>query len=156
VLHHRSDIGFEPVGDRIHVDLQSALDEAVEITDYDAVVSALARQRPLWPPGTAHGYHARTFGFLIDELVRRIDGRRIAAYWREIFAEPLALDIWIGLPAEQNDRVATIYAAKAGTPPEPAQFYRDLITPGTLPRRTFTTIRACLDGARYQSKGPTR
>ncbi len=95
-----------------------ALDQAVEVTDYAAVVKALEKQKPLWPPGTAHGYHARTFGFLIDELVRRIDFRSIGEYWRDVFAEPLGLDIWIGLPAEENNRLATIYPAKAsGAPP---------------------------------------
>ena len=117
----------------------SAIDEPVSIFDYEAVIAALARQKPLWPPGTAHGYHARTFGFLIDEIARRIAGVRIASYWREVFAEPLQLDFWIGLPAELNDRCATIYAAKSANAPEPAEFYRKLAQPGTLQRRTFTS-----------------
>jgi hypothetical protein len=79
-----------------------ALDRPVEVTDYPAVVRALEEQKPLWPPGSAHGYHARTFGFLIDELVRRIDSRPIAMYWRDVFAEPLGLDIWIGLTGERK------------------------------------------------------
>jgi CubicO group peptidase (beta-lactamase class C family) len=116
-----------------------ALDRSVEVTDYAAVIRALEEQAPLWPPKTAHGYHARTFGFLIDELVRRITGLTLATYWRKFLAEPLALDFWIGLPMELNPRVATIYAAKAGRPPEPAKFYRDLTTPGTLQRKVFTS-----------------
>ncbi|MBA3832313.1 MAG: beta-lactamase family protein [Chthoniobacterales bacterium] len=119
----------------------SALDELVEVADHAAVVRALARQKPLWAPGTAHGYHARTFGFLIDELVRRIDGRTIGNYWRQIFAEPLALDIWIGLPPAENARVATIRAAKAGGTAEPEAFYQALATPGTIERKTFTSPR---------------
>ena len=116
-----------------------ALDRRVDILDYGAVICALEEQAPLWPPGTAHGYHARTFGFLLDELVRRIAGKPLAEYWREIFGEPLKLDLWIALPEKENPRVATMYAAKAGTPPEPKQFYTDLITPGTLARKTFTS-----------------
>ncbi|MDQ6654854.1 MAG: beta-lactamase family protein [Verrucomicrobiota bacterium] len=116
-----------------------AVDERVDLIDYDAVIHALERQAPLWPPGTAHGYHARTFGFLLDELVRRIAGRTVGEYWRQQFAEPLALDLWIGLPAAENPRVATIYAAKAGKTPTPEQFYRDLAIPGTLVRKTFTS-----------------
>ncbi len=116
-----------------------ALDENADVTDYGAVIHALQKQTPLWQPGAAHGYHARTFGFLLDELVRRIAGISISPYWRKIFAEPLALDFWIGLPAELNDRCATIYAAKIGKPPEPAKFYHDLTIPGTLARRTFTS-----------------
>jgi CubicO group peptidase (beta-lactamase class C family) len=116
-----------------------ALNEPVDILDYEGVVRALEAQAPLWKPGTAHGYHARTFGFLIDELTRRISGLSTSEYWRRVFAEPLGLDFWIGLPNELNSRVATIYAAKAGGSPEPAKFYRDLATPGTLQQRTFTS-----------------
>jgi CubicO group peptidase (beta-lactamase class C family) len=116
-----------------------ALDRPVDVLDYDAVIGALEAQRPLWPPGSAHGYHARTFGFLLDELVRRIAGKPLADYWRQIFGEPLKLDLWIGLPEKENPRVATMYAAKAGRVPEPRQFYVDLTTPGTLARKTFTS-----------------
>jgi CubicO group peptidase (beta-lactamase class C family) len=66
----------------------SALDDPPDILDYPAVIAALEKQKPLWPPGTAHGYHARTFGFLVDECVRRISGKRVAKYWREKFGEP--------------------------------------------------------------------
>ena len=116
-----------------------ALDRRVDVLDYDAVIRALEAQKPLWLPGTAHGYHARTFGFLLDELVRRIAGKTLSEYWQENFAQPLNLDFWIGLPEEKNSRVATMYAAKAGKPPEPRQFYDDLVTPGTLARKTFTS-----------------
>jgi CubicO group peptidase (beta-lactamase class C family) len=96
-----------------------ALDENADVTDYDAVIRALEKQTPLWRPGSAHGYHARTFGFLIDELTRRVCGTSISKYWRTIFAEPLSLDFWIGLPEELNSRCATIYAARSVAPPEP-------------------------------------
>ena len=119
----------------------AALDEPVAITDHAAVADALARQRPLWPPGEGHGYHARTFGFLLEELVRRIDGRTLGVYWREVFAEPLGLDFWIGLPAEENARTANIFAARAGGTPEPAAFYQALATPGTLARQVFGSPR---------------
>lgn len=116
-----------------------ALDEKVDVLDYEAVVHALEKQKPLWPPGTAHGYHARTFGFFIDELIRRIALTTASEHWRKFFGDPLDLDIWIGLPEEQNNRVATIYAAKAGGEATPAEFYRELATPGTLVRKTFTS-----------------
>lgn len=116
-----------------------ALEQAAQITDYPSVIAALEQQRPLWRPGSAHGYHARTFGFLLDEIMRRIGGVSLSQYWRKTFAEPLALDFWIGLPLELNRRCATIYAAKAGSAPAPAAFYHDLARPGTLQRRTFTS-----------------
>src|SRR5262249_6968977 len=79
-----------------------ALDQRVDVLDHNGVIRALEAQRPLWPPGTAHGYHARTFGFLLEELVRRISGKTLPDYWRENFAWPLELDFWIGLPNTEN------------------------------------------------------
>jgi CubicO group peptidase (beta-lactamase class C family) len=124
-----------------------ALDQRVDVLDYDGVIRALEAQAPLWQPGTAHGYHARTFGFLLEQLMRRITGKTLSDYWQENFARPLELDFWIGLPEEKNSRVATIYAAKTpkafGAEPKNRQsgsdFYRDLVTPGTLARKTFTS-----------------
>lgn len=118
-----------------------ALDQKANVTDYPAVIHALEKQAPLWRPGSAHGYHARTFGFLINDLSRRIAGLSISKYWRNVFAEPLSLDFWIGLPEELNWRCATMYPAKVQ--PNNRQtdfdFYRDLAKPGTLQRRTFTS-----------------
>ncbi len=118
-----------------------ALDDPVDVLDYPAVIAALEKQAPLWPPGAAHGYHARTFGFLVDELVRRLSGNTVSESWRKTFGDPLDLDIWIGLPESEEDRVATTYAARAGGTATPAEFYRDLATPGTLARKTFTSPR---------------
>ncbi|HVF70674.1 MAG TPA: serine hydrolase domain-containing protein [Chthoniobacterales bacterium] len=117
----------------------SALDERTDILDYASVIAALEKQKPLWQPGTAHGYHARTFGFLIDEIVRRVTGKRISQYWREFLADPLGLDIWIGLPESEHHRAATTYAAKAGGEQTPAAFYRELASAGTLVHKTFTS-----------------
>ena len=118
-----------------------ALDDPVDVLDYPAVIAALETQAPIWPPGTAQGYHARTFGFLVDELVRRLSGNTVSEYWRKTFGDPLELDIWIGLPAAEENRVAPVYAARAGGTAAPAEFYRDLASPGTLPRKTFTSPR---------------
>ncbi|MFN2540997.1 MAG: serine hydrolase domain-containing protein, partial [Chthoniobacterales bacterium] len=61
----------------------AVLDRRVDVLDYEAVISALEQQQPNWPPGTAHGYHPRTFGFLLDELVRRIARVPLSDYWRK-------------------------------------------------------------------------
>jgi CubicO group peptidase (beta-lactamase class C family) len=119
----------------------SALDQEVDILDYNAVIRALEHQAPLWPPGEGHGYHARTFGFLVEEALRRITGKKLGEYWRTHFAEPLALDLWIGLPLEEHSRVATVYAARNGPPPANPDFYRELANPHTLAARTFSSPR---------------
>ena len=115
-----------------------ALDGRVDVLDYGGVIRALEAQG-LCGRRELHTAIAPDVWILLDELMRRITGKTLSHYWREIFARPLDLDFWIGLPEEENARVATIYAAKSGRPPEPEKFYRDLITPGTLARKTFTS-----------------
>jgi CubicO group peptidase (beta-lactamase class C family) len=74
--------------------------------DWDAMCAALAAQAPWWEPGTRHGYHAVTFGWLVGEVVRRITGRSLGAYFRDEIARPLGLDLHIGLPDAEHYRVA--------------------------------------------------
>ena len=62
----------------------------------------------MWEPGTAHGYHATTYGWLVGEVVRRISGKSLGTFWRDEIAAPLDLEFWIGLPAEQQARVAPL------------------------------------------------
>jgi len=81
------------------------LDEALA---WDPIVRAIAAQAPVWEPGTQHGYHMRTFGWIVGEILRRIDGRTIGAFWRDEIASALELDFWIGLPEEIEPRVARL------------------------------------------------
>lgn len=83
---------------------------------WDDIVDRLAAQEPLWEPGSRHGYHALTFGHLVGEVVRRVTGRSIGAFFREEVAEPLDLDFWIGLPEEHEGRVAPTIAAEMPAP----------------------------------------
>jgi CubicO group peptidase (beta-lactamase class C family) len=113
----------------------------IGILDHEAVVRALAEQEPFWKPGDAHGYHARTYGFLVDELVRQISsGVTVAEYFRETFGQPLDLDLWIGIPSELVNDVAPIQ-----TPRQKREssfedpFYQALADPTSLTRLAFTT-----------------
>ena len=79
--------------------------------DWKFWTEALAAEAPWWEPGTQHGYHALTFGHLVGEVVRRVDGRSLGRYFREELGEPLGLDFHIGLAAEHDARVAEILPA---------------------------------------------
>jgi CubicO group peptidase (beta-lactamase class C family) len=79
-----------------------------DVLAWDPVVQAIAAQAPNWPPGRGHGYHARSFGWILGEVVRRVTGRSIGAFVREEFARPLGLDFWIGLPASELPRCARV------------------------------------------------
>ncbi|HEV7385645.1 MAG TPA: serine hydrolase domain-containing protein, partial [Phenylobacterium sp.] len=81
--------------------------------DWDAICAKLAAMAPLWPPGTACGYHPITFGYLAGEIFRRVDGRRMGAALREDLAGPFGLDLWIGTPDSEHGRVAELDRPKA-------------------------------------------
>ncbi len=61
----------------------------------------------------AHAYGPRTFGFVADEILRRVTGTPVSVYWRTHFADPLDLDAWIGLPEEYHSRVAQMLPPRA-------------------------------------------
>jgi CubicO group peptidase (beta-lactamase class C family) len=74
--------------------------------DWAVMSRALAAEPPWWPPGSGHGYHVNTFGFLAGEVIRRVTGTTVGTMLREQIAGPLGADVHIGLPAAQHGRVA--------------------------------------------------
>ncbi len=96
--------------------VRKPLPEGIQLRDWDAMCAALAEQEPWWEPGTAFGYHTNTLGFLLGEVVRRVDGRSIGRYVAEEIAAPLGIDFFIGMGPEQDHRTADWlpYEAKPG------------------------------------------
>ena len=74
-----------------------------DLSTWDPVATALARQAPAWEPGTAYGYHALTLGWLAGEVLRRATGRRPAQWLREHIAEPLGLAMTYGTDPAAGD-----------------------------------------------------
>ena len=70
--------------------------------DWDRVAAALAAQEPWWTPGSGHGYHVHTFGFLAGELVRRLGGERIGVFLEREVAQPLGARVSFGLPERER------------------------------------------------------
>src|ERR1700730_4513100 len=117
-------------------------DDSISVLDHSAVANQLALQEPFWIAGQADGYEPRTYGFLVDELLRRItQGTNVGAYFRETFAGPLELDLWIGAPESILENIAPIYAPrKARTHnSEEDKFYESLASPGSLASQSFST-----------------
>jgi CubicO group peptidase (beta-lactamase class C family) len=85
-----------------------------ETADPAALAARLAAQSPEWEPGTAHGYHALTYGWLAGELVRRRSGRTVGEYLAEHIAGPHGLGLWLGGPADVIARAARISRGSAG------------------------------------------
>ncbi|MCZ1000396.1 serine hydrolase [Streptomyces mirabilis] len=81
-----------------------------EAADPDRTAESIAAQTPLWEPGTDHGYHPHTFGWMLSELVRRVTGGRgVGEFIATEIAAPLGLDLWVGLPGPRP----TGWAARA-------------------------------------------
>ncbi|MFD0367852.1 serine hydrolase domain-containing protein [Streptomyces sp. NPDC127114] len=119
-----------------------------EAVDLDTAMSAIAAQAPAWEPGTAHGYHAHTFSWLLSGLVHRVTGRTIGRWVAEEIARPLGLDLWIGLPDDESRRVGRLGPVEEIEPPDSPALrlrpkpsvvaaYQD---PRSLTRRAFGVI----------------
>lgn len=111
------------------VDGEFTLAEALA---WDPIVEQLASQAPLWEPGTAVGYHLKTFGWLTGEIVRRITGKTLGTFFADEIAGPLGLDWWIGLPEPLESRMARIVPPVTPTDPEVRELMDAVMSPGTL------------------------
>ncbi|MGY4710400.1 serine hydrolase domain-containing protein [Mycolicibacterium sp. CBM1] len=117
VLGHRSGV----IGPRTRLHWR-------DTADWDRVCDELAAAEPWWQPGTAQGYHMVSFGFILGEVVRRLTGRTIGQYLRTEIAEPMGIDVHIGLPPPEHHRCAEMVnkphirdvLAKGQAPGDPA------------------------------------
>jgi CubicO group peptidase (beta-lactamase class C family) len=112
------------------------------IMDWDSVTEALAKQEPWWEPGSKHGYHAVSFGHLAGELVRRISGKSVGAYFREEIAEPLDVDFHIGLEADEMSRVSSVIPAEIPQPDLNDPLVKAFMDPTSV---TFKSFFMCPD-----------
>ena len=103
--------------------------------DWNDVVARLAAEAPFWEPGTRHGYHALTFGFLVGEVVRRITGRSLGRFVADEIASPLGLDLYVGLPERLTDRVARLVPPPDPQPGDPLPHFlvQALTEPDSIP-----------------------
>jgi CubicO group peptidase (beta-lactamase class C family) len=126
------------------------LDRTLSVADvlaWEPMVEALAAQRPVWPPDTAQGYHGRTFGWLVGEVIRRVSGRSPGRFFAEEIAGPFGIDWFIGLPASERERVGKLVNDPPGTgalpmpldelPPEFRAIVEAAADPESLMNRAF-------------------
>jgi CubicO group peptidase (beta-lactamase class C family) len=74
--------------------------------DYDYMAGMLEREAPFWDPGTRHGYHGITSAWTVGEMVHRSTSKRMGVFLRDEVTGPLGIDFWMGLPEEEESRVA--------------------------------------------------
>jgi CubicO group peptidase (beta-lactamase class C family) len=127
VLSHRAGV---PV-----VDAPLTLDEVLA---WEPVVRAIAAQQPMWEPGTRHGYHFRTYGWILGEVIRRVTGNMPGRFFADEIAAPLGVDFWIGLPESEEARVATLVPPPPIADPDARALFEQLAGPTTLLGRAMT------------------
>lgn len=116
-----------------------------DFCDWDGICATIAAQAPLWEPGSRTGYHAFTFGWMLGEVLRRVDGRSIAEFVQDEICRPLGVrDLYLGIPddAGVETRVAALESAPppAGAPVPPPdalilQAIRPPVAPGSVYNR---------------------
>jgi CubicO group peptidase (beta-lactamase class C family) len=107
------------------------------IYDWTTMANALAAQEPWWEPGTKHGYHALTFGWLVGEVIRRITGKTPGVYLRDEVTGPLKLDLHIGLEAKNDSRVSNLIPSPPPGPGEPNLFADIAKNPESMMAKAF-------------------
>jgi CubicO group peptidase (beta-lactamase class C family) len=105
--------------------------------DWPAFPTALAATEPWWEPGTRHGYHAITFGYLVGEVIRRISGKSVGRFLSAEVTGPLDADFFIGVPSSEDHRAAEIIPEPP--PPPGVSSLFDLIrrNPTSMAGRAF-------------------
>jgi CubicO group peptidase (beta-lactamase class C family) len=129
---------------------------AEQVLAWDPIVEALAAETPFWEPGTKHGYHALTYGWLVGEVIKRASGRNIGRFVAEELATPLGLDLYIGLPESEEGRVCrlVVMAGLGGDvtdemlealPEEMQKIARAFTDPNSLTQRALNITTPPLD-----------
>jgi CubicO group peptidase (beta-lactamase class C family) len=126
------------------------------LSDWDAMTTALAAQEPAWEPGTAHGYHAVTYGYLVGEVVRRVTGKSLGQFFADEVAGPLGLEVWVGLPEEHEHRTAPLIGGLAPEESEvdPAlrEMFEQFVGPDSLLGRALSMNGAFSNPGLFNSR----
>jgi CubicO group peptidase (beta-lactamase class C family) len=110
---------------------------AEALFDWSAMTAALAESAPWWTPGGRHGYHAITYGHLVGEVIRRVDGRSVGAFLRDEVTGPLRADFFIGVPEAADARAATVLPPPLSVAGESTIWDTILADPESVSGRTF-------------------
>jgi CubicO group peptidase (beta-lactamase class C family) len=91
-----------------------------DLLDWETMCERVAELEPLWPPGTARGYHSMTYGWLVGEVARRVDGRPFVEIVQQEICAPLGIhNLFFGVPDAATPRVAVLEEVAPATPPAP-------------------------------------
>lgn len=108
VLRHRSGVPLST---------GSVLSDALAMSNWERSVRAAENAKPVWKVDQVNAYHILSYGFILGELVRRVDGRPIAQFIREEILDPAGLhDTYLGLTPDIRPRRIPLAAPSRGEP----------------------------------------
>ena len=113
--------------------------------DWDKFTQPLQMQAPYRKPGISQGYHALTFGWLVGELIKRVNGRSVGKYFKEEIADPLNIDFHIGLTNSDFARCADMLMIHRDNIKLPGEFLK-YVPDFFLPQRLKNFKSALLSG----------
>ncbi len=123
--------------------IRALVDDARRMLDWEYMIDALAKTTPVHPPGSAHGYHGLTYGWLVGELAQRVTGKPFSELLQTEIATPLELDgLYIGLPEDQMQRRARLIVPQGQD--DPSRFQRTVRNAKRL-NRGFAALRIPID-----------
>jgi CubicO group peptidase (beta-lactamase class C family) len=121
---------------------RNPVEENKLFSDPGYITHCLELETPCWKPGTMHGYHALTFGWILGELVRRVSGMTLGLFFKKEITDPLKLPFFIGTSEDQDTHFAPIQAPKI-IPGKPLSPFQTLFAqPGSLTHLAFTNPKA--------------
>jgi CubicO group peptidase (beta-lactamase class C family) len=108
-----------------------------DFNNYEHMVEVVAKEAPFWTPGTRNGYHAITMSWIVGEIVHRAGKKRMGKFFADEVVKPLGLDFWIGLPEEQEHRVAKMFPAMPTPEAMQSRFFQKAMTDTASPSHFF-------------------
>lgn len=125
---------------------------AAAYASWEVMTGALAAEEPWWTPGTCHGYHAITYGWLIGEVIRRTSGKSVGRYFRDEIAAPLGLDCHIGLDAKDDVRCGQMIQSPPPPPDQVNIFKYATENPDSMTAKAFMNPPAAMKLAVVNSR----
>ncbi|MCK5790137.1 MULTISPECIES: serine hydrolase domain-containing protein [unclassified Ketobacter] len=120
--------------------------------DWERMTSTLASEEPWWEPGTQHGYHMISYGWLVGEVFRRAVGISVGEFLREELAGPLGLDMCFGVAEQDFSRIAELQAASQLPAPGRVSLFNHVMThPGSLTAAALTNPLTIMNGANTEA-----
>ncbi len=128
-----------------------------EMLQWDPVIAAIENMPPIWEPGSQHGYHAVTYGWLVGEVIKRVTGKSVGQFFQDEVAGPLGLDFWIGTPDEHHARVAMLETFPMPEDPGIKAMIDQFIGPETIMGRALAApVAGEVDMSTYNSPATWR